>query len=140
MRARRLMLILIVILVLIAGYIYFAKPVLVLPTITMRNPETTMLGVYQSRLNINQLSFKARTNGTIQILGDGTELGYVSYNYVTLTNALELARKTLLTTPQQTALRVVQLLFPDLTFSALHAFTFAYFVLPIELTVQFVRG
>src|SRR5690242_13495759 len=109
---RRISIVLIVVLValvILVGYVYLAKPVVVLPTVTMNMPENSSLGALQRQLNINQLSFRARTDGKIMIIGDGKELGYVSYNLGSLSNAVQLGEKIGLSPTQQRAISTVLL-------------------------------
>jgi len=118
------------------GYLFIAKPVIVLPTQTVKLPPDTLTAL-QHQLNVNQFAVKARTDGKALILADGKEVGYISYNLGQLKNAYELAEKMSLTPNDTRVIRVIANVFPQLTWNAVLTLVTVYSVLPIEVTVQF---
>jgi len=120
-----------------AGYLYVAKPVIVLPTQTVRLPPNS-LAALQRQLNVNEFAVKARTDGKALILADGKEVGYISYNLGQLKNAYELAERMSLTPQDAKIIRVVANVFPQLTWNAILTLVTVNSVLPIEVTFQFV--
>lgn len=126
-------------LVIVVLYILIAKPTLVLPTVTVRLPQDSVLQVYQRQLDINQLDLRVRTDGKMIVLADGRELGYLTYTPASLSNALQVAGKVAL--PESTArtVRLIPVVFPALTSNLLLTSMAGYYVLPMEITFRFPR-
>jgi hypothetical protein len=123
----------------VAAYVLIAHPVIVLPTYVVPQESSPILA-YQQKLNINQLDVKIRTDGKVTLVADGKEVGYVSYNLGSLMNAIRLAEKTALPKNTVAGLGVVPLVFPELVSNLRFSSQTLYFVLPVEMTLRFVRG
>jgi hypothetical protein len=140
---RRIQWVLIVIaaaLILLVAYVLLAKPTLVLPTIVMVSPQNSAMYVYQKQLKITQLDVKLRTDGKVDLLGDGKDLATMVYNPVTLGNTIAIAKKVALPPAWSRALGYIPYLFPHLALNTFLTSQTIYFVLPIEMTVRFVQG
>jgi hypothetical protein len=127
-------------LILLVAYVLIAKPTLVLPTIVMVSPQNSAMYAYQKQLNITQLDVKLRTDGKVDLLGDGKDLATIAYNPVTLSNTLEIAKKVALPASTARAIGYLPILFPHLALNTFLTGQTVYFVLPIEMTVRFVQG
>jgi hypothetical protein len=102
--------------------------------------ETNTIGAYQRQLKINELKVILRTDGKLAINADGQQLAHLSYTPVSLNNASVLAQQTLLPQGVRIALRLFQFVFPGLTSNVYLAGLCLYYVLPVEITLRFVRG
>lgn len=81
-----------------------------------------------------------RTDGKLAINADGQQLARLSYTPVSLNNTKVLALQTLLPQGAIIALRPLQFLFPALTSNVYLTGLCLYYVLPVEITIRFVRG
>ena len=140
---RRIYLVLIGVTLVLCGlaiYVFLARPVLVLPTVTVPVSENNTMGAYQRQLKINELNVILRTDGKLAINADGQQLARLSYTPVSLNNTKVLALQTLLPQGAIIALRPLQFLFPALTSNVYLTGLCLYYVLPVEITIRFVRG
>jgi hypothetical protein len=138
MRPLQLALICVVVVVLIfAVYALVAKPTVVLPTQTVALNDSTPLNSYLKQSSLNALQLKVRSDGTITAAADGQEVATIDYTPQTLANTLTLGQSFI---PQQIQrqIRAAQLLLPGLAYSLLNNGLAAYYLLPVELNVQFV--
>jgi len=139
-RIHPVFLVLIVVAIILVLYILVAKPVLVLPTVNVPADPNSAISAFQKQSNINQLDVKVRTNGRMLLLADGREMGYVSYDPVSLRNGIFLAERTILSPSQVRIITWVPLLFPHLVLNAAVTSQILYSTLPIEITIRFIRG
>jgi hypothetical protein len=141
MRRKHLVLIgVIVAICVLAGYIWIARPVLVLPAVTVALPETSTISVYQRQLKISALNVILRTNGKLTLNADGQELAYVSYTLFSVKHTADLAQNALLSPTAKMAIRLFPVVFSQWAWNAFLTNQFVYYVLPVEVTVRFVRG
>jgi hypothetical protein len=139
---RRIHLVLIgvaVVIVLLALFVITARPTLVLPTYTV-SPASNPLVAYQQKLNVNALDVVLRTDGKVVINADGAELAHVSYNLYSLGNGVDLAVKMLVPESTRKIIGIVPFIFPQSAWNAFLNTLLMYYVLPVEITVKFVRG
>lgn len=127
------------VIVIVVLYVLIAKPTLVLPTVTVRQPQGSVLQAYLRQLNVNQLDLRVRTDGKMIMLADGRELGYVTYTPATLSNALQVAGKVAMTEDTARTVRLIPVVFPALTSNLLLTSMAGYYVLPMEITFRFPR-
>jgi hypothetical protein len=127
-------------LILLVAYVLIAKPTLVLPTMVMVSPQNSAMYTYQKQLDITQLDVKLRTDGKVDLIGDGKDLATIAYNPVTLGNTLDIAKKVALPPATVRAIGYLPILFPHLALDTFLTSQTIYFVLPIEMTVRFVQG
>lgn len=139
-RIHPVFLVLIVVAIILVLYVLIAKPILVLPTVTLAAQPNSAITVFQQRANINQLDLKIRSNGQAFILADGKEMGTIAYNPETLRNAVYLGERMGLAPSQIRFITLVPILFPHLVLNAAVTSQILYFTLPIEITVRFLRG
>jgi hypothetical protein len=122
---------------LLAGFILVIKPVVILPAVEIHLPANNVLSNYQ----IGQLEVRLRTNGAIGIMADGRELGRVSYNLITLKNAVWLVARMFAPWPfLLAAIVLLAFVFPRLTLTGLFTIISLYYVLPIEITFRVISG
>lgn len=122
-------------------YVFFAKPVLVLPAVTVPLSEGNSIGAFQRQLKINELNLVLRTNGKVAVNADGQQLASLSYTPVSLSNTSNLVQPFVLTDNNiKAVLRTVPFLFPALASNASLTGLTLYYVLPVEITVRFVSG
>ncbi len=143
----------VIILVMLAGlvlYLLIAKPVIVLPPVTVSLPADHPLQNYLTLLKIRQLDVTLRTNGRLSLAADGQRLGFLSYNLDSLRNAMELASRLLL--PQSVGAAALGLttpllllvcfpfLLPPFAWNLVMAGLWAYFIIPVEFTLRLTGG
>ena len=124
----------------LAIYVHLARPVFVLPTITVPLSENNVIGAYQRQLRINELTIIIRTEGKLTITADGQQLARLSYTLVSLNNTSDLAQKMLLPPAARTAIRLFPFLYPRLVWNVYLTGLCLYYVLPVEITIRFVQG
>lgn len=124
----------------LAIYVLLARPVLVLPTITVPVSESNAIGTYQRRLGINELNVILRTDGKLTITADGQPLARLSYTLASLNTTSGLAQQMLLPPTARTAMRVFPFLFRELTLNLYYTSLLMYYVLPVEMNIRIVRG
>jgi hypothetical protein len=139
-RIHPVFIVLIIVFLILVLYVLFAKPTLVLPTVVIPAQPNSAITAYQQQLNINQLDVKIRTNGKMFLLADGRDLGYVSYDPVSLKNGIYLGERVALPPSSIRAISLVPIFFPHLVLNAVVTSQILYFTLPIEITVRFLRG
>ncbi len=138
MRPLQLALISVVVVVLIfAVYVLVAKPTLVLPTQTVALNDSTPLNAVLKQSSLNALQLQVRSDGTVTAAADGQQVATIDYTPQTLSNTFSLGHKFI---PQEVSrqIRAAQLLLPGLAYSLLNNGLAAYYLLPVELNVQFV--
>ncbi len=139
MQARHLVLIgAIAAIIVLALFVWIARPVLVLPTVTVPLSSSYGIGLVQRQLKVNELSLRVRTDGKLILNGDGQELGHVSYDLVSLKNAANLAQTTLLSSDVRTGVSVFLNLFPQVTWNFYFTSLSVYYGLPVEITIRFI--
>ncbi len=121
-------------------YVLIAKPVVVLPAVTVPLSEGDSIGAVQRQMKINELNLVLRTNGKLAVNADGQQLASLSYTPVSLSNTSNLVQPFVLTDNIKTVLRTVPFLFPALASNASLTGLTLYYVLPVEITVRFVSG
>ncbi len=121
-------------------YLFIAKPVLVLPAVTVPLSEGDPIGAVQRQMKVNELNLVLRTNGKLAVNADGQQLASLSYTPVSLSNTSNLVQPFVLTDNIKTVLRTVPFLFPALASNASLTGLTLYYVLPVEITVRFVSG
>lgn len=139
---RRIHLVLIgaaVVICLLALYIVTAHPVLVLPTYTV-SPANNPLAAYQQKNNVNALDVVVRTDGKVVVNADGQKLLQVSYDPYSLGNGVDLATRMYLPESSRRILSFLPFVFPQSAWNAFLNSLFVYYVLPVEITVKFIRG
>lgn len=140
---RRIYLVLVGVTAVICGlaiYVLLARPVLVLPTITVPVSENNAIRAYQRQLGINELNVIIRTDGKLTIAADGHPLAGLSYTLVSLNNTSDRAQQMFLPPVARTALRLFPFLFPQLASNIYLAARCMYDVLPVEITIRIVGG
>jgi len=130
----------VVAIILIAGYVWLAKPTVVLPPVNIAMGANSPLIAMKRQLGVDQLDLQTRTNGTVSILADGTELGYLSYDPNTLKRAANIATDVSLTPNQQTQIKLLPYVFPGLASNAFLAAQALYYALPFQLTLRLVES
>jgi hypothetical protein len=95
--------------------------------------------------NIQAFDVTLRTNGKVFVGADGQAAAELSYTPDTLGNATDLAVRAALPSSSRAFLLLVPLLVfpwisPQLIWSAFITGLSLYYVLPIELTLRFIRG
>lgn len=141
---RRIHFVLIGVIVVICGlaiYVLLARPLIVLPTMTIPLSENNVIGAYQRQLGINELNVILRTDGKLTITADGQPLARLSYTLDSLSETSDLAQQMLLPPAARVATRLR--LFPIFTGLARNVYLnelYLYYVLPVELNIRFVRG
>jgi hypothetical protein len=139
MQGRQLVLVgVIAVIIILAFYIWIARPVVVLPTVTVPLSPTYGIGLVQKQLHVNELSVRVRTDGKLILNGDGQELAHVSYDLVSLKNAADLAQKTSLGPDALTGLAVFLNVFPQVTWNLYFTSLSAFYGLPVEITIRFI--
>jgi len=123
-----------------ACYVYIARPVLILPTVTVPMSDDSTVGAYQRQLNVSNLNVVLRTDGKFAVDADGQTLAQVKYHLGELVTIVDLAEKTALQDPARTAVRVYRLLFQDWAWNVLIGSLSVYYGLPVELTIRFTHG
>lgn len=141
MRPLYLVLIIVVVaILLIAGFVWFAKPTVALPPINVPMQANSPLIALKHQLGVDQLDLRTRTNGTVSILADGSELGYLSYNPATLKNATNVATNLSLSPNLQTGMKLVPYIFPGLASNAFLTAQAVYYALPFEIIFRIVES
>ena len=121
-------------------YVFLAKPVLVLPTITIPLSENNVIGAYQRQLRINELNIIVRTNGKLSITADNQQLANLSYTLDSLNNSSDLAQQMFLPSLTRTTIRLFPFLFPQEAWKMYLSGLYLYYVLPVEINIRIVRG
>lgn len=141
MQRRHLVLIGVLVLVLvIALFVLVARPVLVLPAVTVSLPGNNTLGMFQRQLKANELTFRVRTDGKVMISADGQALARVTYDPASFSTAADLAIKTGMPTTVRTGLTVAQYLFPQLLWNVYVTGLAVYYAVPVEITIRCIPG
>ncbi len=138
----------VVILLLILGcltlYLLIARPVIVLPPVTLSLSESNAVAGYEQLLGINQLDLTLTTNGRLAVAADGQTLAYLSYDPGSLKNVMDLAASAFLPPFAGTmilgAILVVIYFFPQLVYTLFLTALYTYYLIPIEITLRLVRG
>lgn len=139
---RRLYLILIGIIALIfvlAIYVLLARPVLVLPPITIPVSGSNAIGAYQQQLGINELNATIRTDGNLVVTADGQPLARFSYTLASLNNSSDLAQQMLLPPSVRTTVRILSYLFPQVASNVYLTGLCVYYFLPVQVTIRILR-
>ncbi len=139
---------LVVVIVVICGLgllVLLTHPVVVLPSLTITLPGSLVANANPALANIQTVTVTLRTNGTLSVGVDSHPLAVLTYTPDTLGTAANLAMRTALPWSNGALLLLVPLLMfpwiaPQLLWSALITGVSLYYVLPIELTLRFVRG
>lgn len=131
---------LIVVLVVVLGFVWIAKPTLPLPTVTVPLAANDPMGAFQRQLKINELNVKIRTDGKVSAIADGKELAYTSYNPASLANAIDLAERHTLSPAMRTGVTVFQWIFQRLTWNVFLTGLSLYYGLPVEINIRFIPG
>lgn len=129
-----------VVICILALYVLLARPVLVLPTVTVPVSENNTIGAYQRQLGINELNVIIRTDGKLTVTADGQQLAGLSYTLVSLSNISDRGQQMLLPPAARTAIRLFPFLFPQLVSSINLTGQWMYYLLPVEMTIRIVRG
>ncbi len=124
----------------LAIYVLWAKPVIVLPPLTVSLSENNAIGAYQRRLGINELNVNLRTDGRLTISGDGQPLARLTYTPDSLKNASDLAQRMLMPPVATTTIRLLSPIYPSLTLNVYLDQLILYYVLPVEINIRFIRG
>ncbi len=146
---RRIHPVLVVVLVLLCGlilYLVIARPVIVVPPVTIALSDNNAIASYERLLKVDQLDLTLRTNGRVSVAANGQRLAYLSYNLESLRNSADLAGRFLMP-PLATVVAggvvlwvLFPLVLPHLVWGLVLAGLSAYYILPIELTLRLVRG
>ena len=129
-----------VVICILALYVLLARPVLVLPTVTVPVSENNTIGAYQRQLGINELNVIIRTDGKLTITADGQQLASLSYTLVSLNNTSDRAQQIFLPPVARTAIRLFPFVFPQLASTMNLTGQWIYYLLPVEMTIRIVRG
>lgn len=130
----------IVVILILALYVWIAKPTLVLPTVTVPVSEANSIGLIQRQLKIGELNLKMRTDGKILINADGHDLGYAAYTPVSLQNLATILTRVSLTPTQKMGVTVFSYIFQRLVWNVYLTGVSLYYALPVEITFRFIPG
>lgn len=146
---RRIYPVLVVVLVLLGGlilYLVLARPVVVLPPVTVALSENNALAAYERLLKVDEFDLTLRTDGRLSVAANGQRLACLSCNLDSLKNSADLAGRFLMP-PLATLLAggvllwvVFPLVLPHLVWGLVLAGLYVYYILPFELTLRLVRG
>ncbi len=130
----------IVVICVVALYVSIARPTLTLPTVTVALAEGSPVAAIQQQMNVKELNVVVRTDGKVMVNADGQQLAGLSYNLVSLNNTSNLAQQVAMPPSARIAIRIFPFLFPGLASNVYLTGLSAYYVLPVEITIRFVRG
>lgn len=139
-RRYQVLIVIVAVILVVALYVWIAKPTLVLPTITVSLSQNDPLGQFQRQLKANELTVRVRTDGKVVINADGQPLANVSYDIPSLATATDLAFKTAMPPTAKTTMTVLQYIFPQLTWNLYISGLSMYYTLPVEITLRFIPG
>ncbi|MCC7164254.1 MAG: hypothetical protein IT331_17295 [Anaerolineae bacterium] len=129
-----------VVLLILAVYVLFAKPTVVLPSIPISIAGAAPLKSIVESQNASGLDVRVRTNGKIIAEVAGKQLAQVDYNPQTLGNSVGLVERMAVPQTASAAVRLTPALIPGLRTLLLNSALTMYYLLPVELNLKLIPG